>query len=128
MRKDESELFSAYLRKTAGIPPRIISHYLRWVAEYEGSEGPNQADREQALECFKNRLERTRESWKVNQALNAVRHYWFWQDRQNRKERRDRNDRRVRQANLPCKVSPESEALLSQAKRLMRLQHKSYRT
>jgi integron integrase len=128
MRKDEAELFSAYLKNTAGIPPKFISHYLRWVAEYEGSKGPDQADREQALECFKNRLERNRESWKVNQALNAVRHYWFWQDSQNRKERQDRNDRRVRQANLPCKVGPESEALLSQAKRLMRLQHKSYRT
>lgn len=128
MRKDESELFSAYLRNTAGIPPRIISHYLRWVAEYDGSQGPNQADRAQALECFKNRLERTRESWKVNQALNAVRHYWFWQDRQNRKERQGRNDRRVRQENLPSKVGPESQALLDQAKRLLRLQHKSYRT
>ena len=128
MRKDESELFSAYLRKTAGIPPRIISHYLRWVAEYEGSEGPNQADREQALEDFKNRLGRTRESWKVHQALNAVRHYWFWQDRQNRQERQEGNNRRVPQQNLPCKSGSESEALLDQAKRLMRLQHKSYRT
>ena len=128
MRKDESELFSAYLKNTAGISPKYIPHYLRWVAGYERSKESDHADRKQALECFKNQLERTRESWKVNQALNAVRHYWFWQDRQNRKERQDRKDRRLRQENLPCKVGPESEALLAETKRLLRLQHKSYRT
>lgn len=74
MRKDEAEPFPAYLKNTAGIPPKFISHYLRWVAQYKGSKESDQTDRKQALECFKNQLERTRESWKVNQALNAVRH------------------------------------------------------
>ena len=116
MQIGESERFSAYLKNTAGISPRHIPHYLRWVGEYKRSKESDQPDRNQALQHFQNQLERTVESWRVNQALNAVRHYWFWKDRQDRK------------GSPVHKAGPGSEDLLTEAKRLLRLQHKSYRT
>jgi integron integrase len=122
MQKGESERFSGYLKTIAGISPKHIPHYLRWIGEYNRLDQTDHADRKQALEHFHSQLERTQESWKVNQALNAVRHYWFWQDRQNRQEQQGRH------GNFSCKVGIELEELLVEAKRLLRLQHKSYRT
>jgi len=116
MQMGESVLFSAYLKNTAGISPKHIHYYLRWVAEYNRSKESDHPGRKRALQRFQDQLARTRESWKVNQALNAVRHYRFWKDRQDR------------QGSLACKVDPGSEELLAEAKRLLRLQHKSYRT
>jgi hypothetical protein len=116
MQKSESELFSAYLKKIAGVSPKHIQYYVRWVAEYFRSNELAQTDRKRALQCFQHQLERTRESWKVNQALNAVRHYWFWKDRLNS------------QGHATCKDAHGSEELLNETKHLLRLQHKSYRT
>lgn len=116
MRKVEAEQFSVYLEKTAGISPKYIHYYVRWVAEYMRSNKSPQTDRKRALQRFQHQLERTRESWKVNQALNAVRHYWFWKDSRDSRE------------HGACKVDTGSEELLTEAKRLLRLQHKSYRT
>jgi hypothetical protein len=102
MRKDDSERFTAYLKDTAGIFPKYIPHYQRWVDKYISSKESNHPNREQALERFHRLLERTLESWKVNQALNAVRHYWFCKDQQKRKEKQNRNDRQLGQETLPC--------------------------
>jgi integron integrase len=122
MRKDESKRFSAYLKHTAGISPNHIPHYLRWIGEYNRSIESDQTDRERVLERFRSQLERTRETWKMNQALNAVRHYWFWKDRQVWK------DRQEREGYLSNQSGHGSQELMNEAKRLMRLQRKSYRT
>jgi integron integrase len=122
MQTGESERFSAYLKNTVGISQKYIPHYLRWVGEYNRSKKSDQPDRNQALQRFRNELERTIESWKVNQALNAVRHYWFWKDQQDRKNRQERERSHSGQAGYGA------EELLTEAKRLLRLQHKSYRT
>jgi len=116
MPEHEEEKFASYLQNIAGIAARLIPHYMRWVSAYRGSDASAQSDRQTALLLFRKRLSLRCQEWQVNQALRAVKHYWFWQDRHNRREGTGQNG------------SYKAMELLVEARRLIRLQHKSFRT
>ena len=71
------------------------------------------------LEAFRYRLSKQYEPWQVEQACRAVRHYWFWLDRSAAPDVTKGAALDVEQADT---------ALLDETRRLLRLQHKSYRT
>ena len=116
MPKQQTQTFEAYLQKTARIPSKHIPYYLQWIELYNKSNASDRTDRQQSLQDFQTQLDRSCESWRVKQACTAIRHYWFWQDRR-------QHQKRFRPA-----TSQLSTELIVEARRLLRLQHKAYRT
>ena len=98
--KNIAHSFQLYLSETVRVPPHQLRYYLRWVDRFLKPEA----------------LMDITASWRVKQACDAVKHYWFWLDRS-----------RSFQENL--RISGlQTAGLLDETRRLPRLQNKSYRT
>jgi integron integrase len=113
---EKLKTFEEYLLYTARIPSKYVQHYLRWVEQFQESDAAVCADRQQALQEFQSLLNQRYESWQVEQACNAVRHFWFWLDQWRYK------------ASPEAVSNRKSTHLIAEARQLLRLQHKSYRT
>ncbi len=113
---EKFKTFEEYLLHTARIPSKLIRHYLYWVEQFRQSDAAACADRQQALKEFQSLLNQRYESWQVDQACNAVRHCWFWLDQWRY------------QAAQGAGSGRGAAGLIAEAQRLLRLQHKSYRT
>jgi hypothetical protein len=113
---EKLKTFEEYLLYTAKTPSKYVQHYLRWVEQFQESDAAVCADRQQALQEFQSLLNQRYESWQVKQACNAVRHFWFWLDQWRYK------------ASPGAVSNREATHLIAEARQILRLQHKSYRT
>ena len=108
--------FQLYLSDTVHVPAHQIRYYLRWVDRFLKSEALMSMPRTEAFEKFRSTLIDTTTAWQVRQACEAVKHYWFWLDRSHSLREN------------PRASDPQMTDLLDETRRLLRLQHKSYRT
>jgi integron integrase len=115
------ETFAVYRRNNSGVARELVPVYYTWVQRFkkwrlDTKSGP----REQILEKFRNRVRGEEPTASLDEVCQAVRHYWHWLDRQTHANR----------ARLPSfpRLTVEQTDLIDQVRRLIRLQHKSYRT
>jgi integron integrase len=108
--------FNQHLAIHTSIPDRYRLHYLQWVHRFLAKHGEvMREERQRKLAEFRQELTPRWQEWQVKQALQAVRHYWHFLDR----------DETARRLHV---VSSQDEQLLERCRKILRLQHKAYRT
>ena len=150
--------FGKYLSKIAGIHERHVPFFIGWVRRYNQRFTNAPDGRDTQLQRFEEELKTKFEPWKVRQAVAAVRLYWFYVDRQATRsdastpippkpgesasaqaevskeiEQHHAGGRPSSHVNTTSpdpskKTSVDPQLLLQESRRLLRLQHKSYRT
>jgi integron integrase len=116
---DESK-YKQYLRDTIHIPQTHLPHYLRWVRQYLALFPRDGKDRASNLEQFQKQMSRNYGLWQVEQAVKAVRYYWYFSDTGGKPS--------LKVSEVPLDIRPEAEALLHEARQVLRLRHCTYRT
>ena len=121
----DTEGFSRYLLRCARVNKRELPFYLKWVEDFFTlfPEGCN--DRAVGIEKFKAELARRWQDWQVLQALSALRHYWYYTDRQ-QVERLQQKSRKSE--HHIDEVEDQSALIVEDVQRILRLTNRSYRT
>lgn len=115
MSPEELKRFDRYLKLTAGVSDRHGPYYLSWVARFTAQHADvNPEQRQAALVAFRTELSSRFQDWQVKQALQAVRHYWYFVDKGQRTPRR--------------RMAVADAQIVEECRRVLRLQHKAYRT
>ncbi|MCK4514772.1 MAG: integron integrase [Spirochaetaceae bacterium] len=108
--------FNRHLKLRTDVPDRHRSYYLSWVRRFLATH-PEVAvtNRQSALTAYRVELVSRFHDWQVNQALQAVRHYWYFADKGTKPDPRRQ-------------LAADDAEILDEYRRILRLQHKSYRT
>ena len=113
---DKFQAFDQHLAIHTSVADRHRPYYVRWVRRFVRVHGDvAHSDRQSALLAFRQELVPRFEQWQVNQALQAVRHFWHFLDRDGRTRAVTRH-------------GPQDAAIIDEYVRVLRLQHKAYRT
>lgn len=107
--------YREYLLTIAHLDERTATTYLGYLGRFRRVVPRTVKNREVALEYFERSLRQSEANARVKQALDAVRHYWYAVDR-------------TRRGGPGVRLSAARERLLAEMRRVVRLQHKSYRT
>lgn len=107
--------FREYLATVAHLPAERVEACVDVMRVFRKLVPRSVKDRRVALEVFERHVRRVRPEGEVPGALDAVRHYWYAVDR-------------VRSGDPGARLARAQEVLVERARRLLRLQHKSYRT
>lgn len=118
----DSTAFSRYLRDIGRVREKEISFYVRWVGMFLEMGTEIGKTREAALERFQIRMVRRFEDWQVQQALAAVRNYWYFMDRSAGGESETRKRQEAPEGRL------DAAAIIDEARRILRLGNRAYRT
>lgn len=112
--------YKSYLKDTIHIPAFHIPHYLKWVRIYRKHYSDDNNNRKKVLEQYRCLLSKTCHLWQVEQAIQAVRYYWYFIDTQEATT--------LKPAEITFDLHPEDEELLRESRRILRLRHCTYRT
>ena len=113
---DALDAFDQHLVIHTPVSDRHRPHYLRWVRRFVSKYGEVEpAERQKTLLMYRQELAPRFHGWQVEQALQAVRHYWHFLDR-------DARVKTVRKRGL------DDARIIDEYRRILRLQHKSFRT
>ena len=108
--------FNRHLKSRTDVPDRHRFHYLAWVRRFLATRPDiGLSDRQAALAAYRVELVPRVQEWQVKQAMQAVRHYWYFIDKGAR-------------ADILRQLSASDAAILNEYRTVLRLQHKSYRT
>jgi len=107
--------FRRYLEKIAHFPPDAVNRAVGHLAAFRRLVPRTVANREVAVEVFRRNLAKETTAETVNEAIEAVRHYWYAVDR-------------ARRSHAGEAMTADREALVARAIEVLRIQHKSYRT
>ena len=111
----DDNAYREYLLTVAHLDERTATAYIGFLGRFRRVVPRTVKNREVALECFEQSLGQSESPARVKQALDAVRHYWYAVDR-------------ARRGGPGVRLSAPRERLLAEMRRVVRLQHKSYRT
>lgn len=109
--------FRDYLLTIAHFTIEAADSALRAVETFRSLVPSNVRSRDVALEIFERAVRRDRRAEEAAEAVEAVRHYWYAVDRA-----------RSGTGGAAPVPAPERQLVVEQATKLLRLQHKSYRT
>jgi len=110
--------YAEYLKQTARVNPKALPYYPRWVALFMASAAGRSSKRLEALEAFSAELAASRPDWQVRQAVEAVRLYWYYLDRNT-----------ARETNTGSAAGTTSAAqLIDEVRNCLRLKHLAYST
>lgn len=113
---DRFAAFNQHLIIHTSVPDHQRPYYVQWVRRFLSTYGEvPRAGRQEALIAYDRKLVRRFENWQVEQALQAVRHYWHFLDR-------DTLRKAVREHGA------EDDEIVGEFRRVLRLQHKAVRT
>ena len=122
----ERQTYAQYLEHVIHIPATRVRYYKEWIRLFEESLGPARgghgppaarvADRETAIGRFRRRLTGRWAPWQVEQALHALRLFWFWVDGTDPPRRR-----------LPI-TREQADRAVSEMRAMLRLYHRSVQT
>lgn len=115
-----STAFAEYLENVVSINRREIPFFVKWVKMFLKMLPELDEKREVALEHFEIRMGRRFREWQVKQALTAVRYYWYFKDQSSGSSNGDGEKKPDRQI--------EPAELLDEARRVLRLGSRAYRT
>ena len=107
--------FRRYLEMIAHFSPDAVDRAVRHLAAFRRLVPRTVASREAAVEVFRGNLAKETTAETVNEAVEAVRHYWYAVDR-------------ARRGHAGEAMAADREALIARAVEVLRIQHKSYRT
>ncbi len=107
--------FLTYLVQVAHLTENAAARMVEYVRRFRALVPRSVRDRQVALEAFERALGRTSTAATTSEALEALRHYWYAVDR-------------VRTASPDAPLPADRRELVHEARKLIRLQHKSYRT
>ncbi len=113
--------YEKYLRDIIHVGTPFIPFYLKWLREFLKRAPLPPDKRNRALEAYRADLEKRYQPWQVEQALRAVRHYWYHLDRK-------AGGSTGMYAAAAAELSSEEQSLLDEARKMLRLRHCSYRT
>ena len=121
--------FREYLLKVAHIRQCEVPYYIQWVKNFKNYFPEEVYNRSTVLEQYKGIIVYRLYGWQVQQALSAVRHYWYFLDSR---------------CSVPSTIQPSSGqsiskaaskavdkaemAVMEEARRMLRLTHRSYKT
>lgn len=109
------DAYRDYLLTVAHLDARTAATYLAYLERFRRTVPRTVKNREVALEYFERSVGQSESRARVKQALDAVRHYWYAIDR-------------TRRGAPGVRLSASRERVLAEMRRVVRMQHKSYRT
>jgi len=124
---DELQEYSEFLKKDTRVIESRISYYLRWVREYKKLYPDGVDDKEKALAKLESKLEKYVQDWQVEQAIEAVKYYWYFKDRQSggmHREGAGQLDGSLENTD----IRESYTEILDETRRIIRLMHRSYTT
>lgn len=122
-----SKNFTDYLANVARIRQKELPFYHRWVREFFLLFPNVPTDRTKALEHFARELSSSHPDWQVEQALSALRHYWYFTDKESGVESDTIPQREVNHRPRPLKKD-DYDALIDEARKSLRLANRAYKT
>lgn len=113
--------FRSFLVDRCGIPEGRLSFYLYWVSKYHAYSRNNSSEENARVRSYLNSLSQKYKPWQVQQADRALRLFFSYS-----KIRSPSNSQTI----IPVAddIHPDWRSVQEQVVRLLRLQHKSYRT
>ncbi|MDZ7793940.1 MAG: phage integrase N-terminal SAM-like domain-containing protein [Spirochaetia bacterium] len=117
--------FREYLYKVAHIRQCEVPYYIQWVKNFKNYFPEDVYNRSTILEQYKGIIVYRLYGWQVQQALSAVKHYWYFLD--------SRSSDMLKQAapeqpTASNGVDKAEMAVMEEARRMLRLTHRSYKT
>ncbi len=122
-----SKKFTDYLANVARIRQKELPFYHRWVREFSILYPNGPTDRTKALEHFARELSSSHPDWQVEQALSALRHYWYFTDKESGVESDITPLREPNHRPEPLKKD-DYDALIDEARKSLRLANRAYKT
>ena len=127
VRDKHCRVYTEYLNEVAGLSSNQALRFRKWAREFVAVRYEMNWGRERGLEQFLADLSVRVSPKEKKQASEAVRHFFYWKDGcSSRLESNETDTRSARSAN--DSLSAEAWNALNEAQRVLRLQHKSYRT
>jgi len=110
-----------YLENEVDLRRSFIPHYAKWVRVYIGLYPNGAEDRSASLERLERHLEKWAAEWQVEQAKDALRHYWYFID--NRVQLRTKGA-----AEDNSQHKHKTNCIVNETQRMLRLMNRSYTT
>jgi len=120
------EDFIEYLSKIAHIRNKEIPYYIRRVEDFLRQHSVKSEERYKKLDEYKMELSHNLEDWQVAQAIDAIRHYWYFVDMMF--PGKDREHRGKRISGEESIREKEEMVLLDELMEMLRLTHRSFST
>jgi len=129
-----TEKYADYLKSTVRITGKKIPHYERWVRIFIRKFGEHEMNRSEILLSFERQIEKEYSDWQVEQAIEAVKLYWYFMDKEQgtlkkgkqleKEEQEDTGER----GKKPIVLDLYYNEMLDECRKILRLMNKSYST
>ena len=126
VRDKNGRVYTEYLRQIVGLGSVDAERYRDWVRAFVRGRYEKKWGRTKGLEGYTREISLRSAPYRVKEAGEAVRYYWYWND-EGSDSTGQVNWERNGSGRRDC-LSPTARKVIEEAREVMRLQHKSYRT